>query len=57
MTFSIEQWQAKARQKYETLTQWLGRQTTPVGYMAYGALTTFTLWPLVEVVSAAAQSG
>jgi formylglycine-generating enzyme required for sulfatase activity/energy-coupling factor transporter ATP-binding protein EcfA2 len=57
MTFSIEQWQARAKQKYETLTQWLSRQTTPVGYMAYGALTTFTMWPLVEVISAAAQAG
>ena len=55
--FSIEQWQSKARQKYETLMQWLGHQTTPVGFMAYGALTTFTLWPLVEYVSNAAQAG
>ncbi len=57
MTFSIAEWQDKAREKYETLTQWLGRQRTGVGFMAYGALTTFTIWPLVEAVSAAGQSG
>ncbi len=57
MAFSVDVWQKQASEKYTTLIQWLNRQKTSVGYMAYGALTTFTIWPLVEAVSIAAQSG
>ena len=57
MEFTVERWKAAAKEKYTELANWLKRQGEPVGVMAYGGLTAFTLWPLVEYVAAAAQVG
>jgi hypothetical protein len=57
MTFTIDQWQEKAKAKYKELSQWLGRRAHDAGLTAYGALTTLTLWPVVEYTTAAAQTG
>ncbi|MFZ1396117.1 MAG: NACHT domain-containing protein, partial [Candidatus Promineifilaceae bacterium] len=57
MDFTTAGWKAKAKEKYRELTRWLGRGTQNAGFVAYGALSSLTLWPLVEYVSAAAQAG
>ncbi len=57
MDFTTTRWKIEAKEKYRELTRWLGRRSQEAGFVAYGALTSLTLWPLVEYVSAAAQSG
>ncbi len=57
MDFTVAVWKAAAKEKYAELATWLKAQGDAVGVMAYGGLTAFTLWPLVEYVSAAAQAG
>lgn len=57
MDFTTDSWQTKAKDKYRELTRFLSRGTQEAGFLAYGALTSLTLWPLVEYVTAAAQNG
>ncbi|MCP4417177.1 MAG: SUMF1/EgtB/PvdO family nonheme iron enzyme [Chloroflexi bacterium] len=57
MNFTIISWKTKAKEKYSELALWLNKQAQTAGFIAYGALAGLTLWPLVEYVSAAGQSG
>jgi hypothetical protein len=57
MAFTIRQWQEQATANYAELSRWLKRRAHDAGFVAYGALSTLTLWPLVEYTTAAAQSG
>lgn len=57
MDFTIERWKTEAKTKYRRLSKWLGGRAQDAGLAAYGALTTLTLWPLVEYTAAAAQTG
>ncbi|MCB8947912.1 MAG: SUMF1/EgtB/PvdO family nonheme iron enzyme [Ardenticatenaceae bacterium] len=57
MHFTTDSWKNRAKEKYTQLKQLISYQAHNAGLVAYGALTTLTLWPLVEYVSAAAQTG
>ena len=60
MNFTRQIWEKAASHKYRQLTalaNWLRRQAHPAGFIAYSSLATFTIWPLVEAVTAAAAAG
>lgn len=60
MSFTRETWEKEATQQYGRLTRlanWIRDKQTDAGFVAYGSIATFTLWPLVAAVTAAAQSG
>ncbi|MCP5086179.1 MAG: SUMF1/EgtB/PvdO family nonheme iron enzyme [Rhodobacteraceae bacterium] len=57
MNFTLASWKSKSKEKYTTLIQSMSQQTQNAELIAYGTLTSLTLWPLVEHVSTAAQSG
>ncbi len=57
MEFTIEHWKEAVKEKYAELAGWLKGRGQTAGVMAYGGLTAFTLWPLVEQVTLAAQAG
>lgn len=60
MQFTRQTWEEQAQKKYtklNRLTAWLRRQSQPAGLVAYGSLASFTLWPLVQAVTAAAAAG
>jgi len=56
MTFSLENWQAQTRRNLAYFGQWLKRcQTQDAPLVAYGALTSLTVWPVVEAALAGGQ--
>ncbi|MBE2202270.1 MAG: SUMF1/EgtB/PvdO family nonheme iron enzyme [Anaerolinea sp.] len=60
MQFNRQTWEEQAQKKYTKLNRlaaWLRRQTKPVGFVTYGSITAFTIWPLVEAITAAAVAG
>ncbi len=60
MTFTRQYWEQQTKKQYKKLNQlaaWLRQQANPVGVMAYSAIATFTIWPLVEAVTTTATSG
>ncbi|MCA9971951.1 MAG: hypothetical protein KC425_17125, partial [Anaerolineales bacterium] len=60
MEITPASWKQKAAPQYKklgALAARLRRRAAPAGFVAYGALTTFTLWPLVEAATLAAQAG
>lgn len=60
MTFTRETWETGAAKQYGRLTQltnWLRSKKTDAGFVAYGSIAMFTLWPLVEAVTSAVQLG
>ena len=58
MPFDETTWRQRLQVKLQSLGHWLNqRRQRDVPYIAYGALTTLTLWPLIEAAGAALQSG
>ena len=60
MNFTRQTWEEQSEQKYKQLNRlsaWLRRQNKPAGLVTYGSVAAFTIWPLVEAVTAAAATG
>jgi hypothetical protein len=60
MNFTRQTWEDQTEQNFKQpnrLTAWLRRQSKPAGFVAYGSIAAFTIWPLVQVVTAAAAAG
>ncbi len=60
MNFTRQTWEEQSEQKYKQLNRlsaWLRRQSQPAGLVTYGSVAAFTIWPLVEAVTAAAATG
>jgi hypothetical protein len=60
MQFTRQMWEEQAPKKYKhlgRLADWLRRKGQPAGLIAYGSLAAFTIWPLVQAVTAAAVAG
>ena len=60
MNFTRQTWEEQSEQKYKQLNRlsaWLRRQSQPAGLVTYGSVAAFTIWPLVQAVTAAAATG